>query len=327
MSKEKQALVSVIVPAHNSEKWIEETIQCIEEQSYPNIEAFIIDDGSTDNTFKVAKALESDRVKVFTQKNAGACSARNHGIELSKGDYYQFLDADDLMSRDKIANQVRKLEENPGCMAMCSYVRFFDGEDPYAQTLSDDSEYLFNTDDPADFLARMWGGYGSPIMVLTHAWLSPRNIVESIAPWNEDIKLDQDGEYFTRAVLASKGLVYTDDIVYYRSFLGGSNIASQYNKKEKLESALFSLDLKGSYLLEKLDNKVVRKALASQYMELAVNAYPLHPELTKIFEKKIKEQGVKPHIPVMGGKAIEAVKCLLGWKAAKWIRYLYQKNK
>ena len=326
MSKNKLPLVSVIVPAYNSEKWIAETIKSIEDQTYPNIEAFVIDDGSTDNTYKVAKEFVSERVKVVTQKNSGACRARNHGIELSKGDYYQFLDADDLMSKDKIADQVKALEKNPAKMAMCSYVRFFDGEDPYSQTIPDDSEYLFNTDDTADFIARMWGAYGSPIMVLTHSWLTPKSIVENITPWNENIKLDQDGEYFTRAVLASTGLVYTDGLVYYRTFLGGSNIASQYNKKEKLESALYSLDLKASYLLEKLDNKAVRKALASLYMQLAVNAYPQHPEMIKLFEEKIKQQGVKPHIPVLGGKAIEAIKCIMGWKAAKWFKYKYHKK-
>ena len=96
-------LISIIIPAYNSEKFIASTIQSALDQTWSNKEIIIVDDGSTDATLQVAREFEfaNENIKVYTQRNAGACSARNKGFSLSKGDYIQFLDADDLMDGQK----------------------------------------------------------------------------------------------------------------------------------------------------------------------------------------------------------------------------------
>ena len=99
-------LVSILIPAYNSEKWIRSTIKSALDQTWSNKEIIIVDDGSIDNTYKIAKEYESENVKVFTQKNSGACVARNLAFSYSKGDFIQWLDADDILHSDKISIQL-----------------------------------------------------------------------------------------------------------------------------------------------------------------------------------------------------------------------------
>lgn len=99
-----QPLVSVIIPAYDAEKFIEETIRSVINQSYNNIECIIIDDGSPDNLGHIVKNLiaEDDRIIYIRQENKGVSSARNHGFKLSKGKYISFLDADDVWKENRI---------------------------------------------------------------------------------------------------------------------------------------------------------------------------------------------------------------------------------
>ncbi|MCE7060021.1 glycosyltransferase family 2 protein [Dyadobacter sp. CY343] len=109
-------LVSIIIPSYNYGFIIEETLRNLQEQSYTNWEALIVDDGSSDNTAEVVRKFvaQDSRIYFFTQKNKGVSVARNLGFAHSKGSYIQFLDADDLLSKDKLAVQVEYLETHPG---------------------------------------------------------------------------------------------------------------------------------------------------------------------------------------------------------------------
>ena len=106
-------LVSVIIPAYNTEKYIKETINSVLQQSYSNIELIVIDDGSTDTTANTIKAfLQDKRINYIYQKNAGVSNARNNGFKISKGEYVAFLDADDLWHKDFLKKKVEVLNQN-----------------------------------------------------------------------------------------------------------------------------------------------------------------------------------------------------------------------
>src|SRR5258708_4364352 len=98
-------LVSILIPAYNAQKWIVATIESAIAQTWGRKEIIIVDDGSTDQTLAVARRFASKDILVVTQKNQGASAARNHAFSLSQGDYIQWLDADDLLSANKIAKQ------------------------------------------------------------------------------------------------------------------------------------------------------------------------------------------------------------------------------
>ena len=98
----KSPLISIVVPVYNAEKTIETCVNSIKNQTYKNLEIILVDDGSKDESFKKCEKLASEdsRIKVFKKENGGASSARNFGLNQSKGEFIQFVDSDDTISED-----------------------------------------------------------------------------------------------------------------------------------------------------------------------------------------------------------------------------------
>src|SRR5947208_1543765 len=103
-------LVSILIPAYNAERWISDTIKSALDQTWPRKEIIIVDDGSRDQTFRIAQQFGSKNVSVVTQENHGASATRNKAFNLCQGDYIQWLDADDLLTSAKIAEQMAASE-------------------------------------------------------------------------------------------------------------------------------------------------------------------------------------------------------------------------
>ncbi len=99
-------VVSILIPAYNAERWIAETLKSALGQTWKEKEIIVVDDGSTDGTYEIAKKFESPIVKVVRQENRGAAAARNKAYSICQGEYIQWLDADDLLARDKIELQM-----------------------------------------------------------------------------------------------------------------------------------------------------------------------------------------------------------------------------
>jgi len=95
-------MISVIIPLYNKEKSIGKTIESVLTQTYQNFEVIIIDDGSTDNSLKIANSISDERLFVFHKTNAGVSSARNYGAVKASREWLFFLDADDLLTRDSL---------------------------------------------------------------------------------------------------------------------------------------------------------------------------------------------------------------------------------
>jgi len=102
--------VSIIIPCYNAQAYVGEAIQSALDQTYPNKEVIVIDDGSTDGSLEVIRSF-GDRIRWETGPNRGGCAARNRGIELARGELIQFLDADDLLHADKLTKTVQVAEE------------------------------------------------------------------------------------------------------------------------------------------------------------------------------------------------------------------------
>lgn len=96
----KEELVSIIIPAYNVEEYLEECVKSLLSQTYKNYEIIIIDDGSTDQTYRVARNLSSDnkRIKLLHQRNQGVSVARNIAMKNAEGEYFIFVDADDVVA-------------------------------------------------------------------------------------------------------------------------------------------------------------------------------------------------------------------------------------
>ena len=121
---QKRPLISIISPAFNSERFIEETIQSVLKQSYNNWELIIIDDASSDKTLEIIDKLakKEKRIKpISLAQNGGAGIARNTGVKLAKGQYITFLDADDLWKPHKLETQLKFMQEKNNAICFSSY--------------------------------------------------------------------------------------------------------------------------------------------------------------------------------------------------------------
>ena len=123
-------LVSVIIPNYNAEKYIEKCIKSVENQTYQNIEIIFIDDGSTDSSFEVIEMMMNDynNIHVYRQVNLNASIARNRGIEIAKGRYIIFLDADDILYENAVYEMVKTAESVNADLVIGNYTEI-DTED------------------------------------------------------------------------------------------------------------------------------------------------------------------------------------------------------
>ena len=115
--------VSIIVPVYGVEKYIEECVESLLVQSYPNLEIILIDDGGKDRSPQICDryASQDTRIRVIHKPNGGAASARNAGLDAATGEYICFVDGDDLVAPDYVLHLLRTATENEADMATCGF--------------------------------------------------------------------------------------------------------------------------------------------------------------------------------------------------------------
>ncbi|MBB2144100.1 glycosyltransferase [Pedobacter sp. LMG 31464] len=320
------ALVSIIIPAYNAEKFILETINSALTQSYSPIEIIVVDDGSTDKTVAIINAQNSERIKVISKQNEGASKAKQIGLEHANGEFIQYLDADDILSEDKIAIQVATLTAHPDHVAVCSTVHFEYHQNYLEQLPSTHEEkYLYTTNNPVEFLINLWGGNGNGgSMIQPNAFLTPISVIKRAGPWNTSISPcpDEDGEYFCRIILASKGILYTEKALnYYRKFAVRNSLSS-LKSYAALHNSYQSILLKQEELFKHNNSDNAKLAIARQLISIAIEAYPRYSKLTNSIIKEVKKLGKYKFTPIMsGGPNLFFISNTLGWRIARLIQY------
>ncbi|MEM7102984.1 MAG: glycosyltransferase [Bacteroidota bacterium] len=123
----EKPIVTVIIPCYNYGRYVAETLDSVLAQSFSAWECIVVDDGSSDNSKEVVLpyTLKDPRIKYHYQDNKGLPGARNKGIEMANGKYLQFLDADDIIEKDKIKLQVKCFEDNPELDFVYGGLRYF----------------------------------------------------------------------------------------------------------------------------------------------------------------------------------------------------------
>lgn len=123
----ENALISVIVPVYNADRYLNKCIFSILNQTYKNIEIILINDGSVDNSLNLCMGFAKidKRVKVFNQDNEGVDVARNVGINVSRGDYLAFVDSDDYLESSMIEKLVDAIEKQNADLALCKYKKVY----------------------------------------------------------------------------------------------------------------------------------------------------------------------------------------------------------
>lgn len=122
-------LISIIMPSYNAAGYLPASVQSVLNQSYVNWELLVVDDGSFDNTQQILKTFHDHRIRIFaTSKNLGVSSARNLGLNNSKGEYLAFLDADDIMPKDSLLARFEIFNKFPMTTFVDGKVLTYDSE-------------------------------------------------------------------------------------------------------------------------------------------------------------------------------------------------------
>lgn len=195
----QSSLVSVIIPTFNRSELLNQAIQSVFDQKYRPIECVVVDDGSTDDTHEILESWQSQcnenfALQYLRQKNAGASSARNRGTRKSRGEFIQYLDSDDLLYPNKLANQVSVLNR----------FRNVDGIFGDWEVGSTNEREFVKASRDKDLIAQFLGRQ----CISVFSFLMRRSVISKIGPWDEQLRREEEIDFHLRAVLAGGRFVY-----------------------------------------------------------------------------------------------------------------------
>ncbi len=305
-------LVSILISAYNAEEWIEFTLDSAVAQTWPYKEIIVVNDGSTDGTADVVRRFAPKGVTLVSTENRGLSAGQNEAFQHSRGDYIQYLDADDLLAPDKIERQLEALKETESRRIVLSspwapfyyrtrHARFV--RNSLCQDLT-----------PVEWLLRK---LGEGIHMQNATWLVSRELAEAAGPWMENLEYDQDGEYFSRVLLGSEGTRFVPDTgIFYRA-TGTNRVSYVGNSNKKKDSLFMSMKLHIQYLRSLEDSERVRKACLA-YLQIWFHYfYPERTDVVAELQKLAAEFGGRLEEPQLRWK-YAWMKPVFGWKAAKW---------
>jgi len=217
-----QPLISICIPHYNRPTQLHQAINSIENQSYPNYEVVVVDDGSTQPEAKAyLKELEKKFIhrgwQIHYQKNSYPGAARNHAARVAKGEYLFFMDDDNLAKPNEIETFVKVAQTSGAGILTCMSDIFFEGQNPLETSLTGFKRWLFLGSAPAlGLFINCFGDMNSMIR---------KDVFEQIGGFTEDYGIGyEDWEFFAKASLLGHEVeVIPEALFWYRKTLGGVN--------------------------------------------------------------------------------------------------------
>lgn len=308
-------LVSVIIPVYNSEKYLKEAIESVINQTWQNIEVIVVDDGSTDNSYAIAQSFQSSQIKVIQQTNQGACAARNRGFRESRGEYIQWLDADDYLEPKKVEDQVNVALQHQNAVIYGTWFNFIETNN---RVWLGPRNLTKPVNDPL-------GIHLEGMLAPTVAYLIPRNAINTIGGWDESLTADQDGDLIMRLMLQDIPFVHalgdagiwrhhgdTNRVSCNRNF---NSIYSRYRVCDRVIERLQELNRLDRYsqlLAMKLD-RLAQLAILD-FPDLALSCLTL-------------ARNIAPDYHPKGSFSYQITRKLLGLKGSEKLRHLHSKVK
>lgn len=311
--RRSQCLVSILVPAYNAQESIADTLRSALAQTWERKEIIVVDDGSSDQTVAIAQQFQSEGVRVVKQKNQGASAARNLAFSLSRGDYIQWLDADDILAPDKITKQLETVNdcESHRLLLSSAWGRFI-----YRYYRAEFIPTALWCDlDPIEWLLRKMG---QNLYMQTASWLVSRELTQAAGPWDTRLLSDDDGEYFCRVLLASDGVRFVPEAkVYYRGpGLAFRSLSYIGQSDRKLDAHWLSMRLHIDYLRSLEDSQRTREASIRYLQTSLLFFYPEKVDIVEEAADMARELGGHLGTPSLSWK-YSWIKTMFGWHIGK----------
>ena len=199
--------VSILMSAYNAERYIKEAIDSALAQTYKNFELVIIDAASKDKTVEIVESYKDPRIRLIKHGYEPIIATRNGLLKEAKGEYFTFLDSDDIYLPDRLEEEVKFLDAHPDvAVVYCDLRYFFDSapEKLYRHRYDFHSKDVFR-----DLLEKMF--------ITNTTVMFRRAVYEKLGGYNESLGLVEDWEYFLRITHAGYKIVFLEkDLVRYR---------------------------------------------------------------------------------------------------------------
>lgn len=284
-------LVSIIVPVYNAEEYIGTCIESIQKQSYKNIEILLINDGSKDGSAEICDRYqrEDDRIKVFHRENHGVSATRNYGIEHASGDFIQFVDADDSLEPDTVAENLRIVKETGAELVFFSF-RYHIVDEGRIQDNAFSESFVGNA---KEFFEKFF------ITLIDKELINP--------PWNKfiDCRLLKDGSVrfhenysicedmaFTAEILNKSNRIAFNPRMHYNYNLKSTGSLVFRFHENYFEALSYYYDMSMNYCRRFQNRTEALRKLNTSYVELTI-MYMKQISLYEKWERKQKIERIK----------------------------------
>lgn len=292
-------LVSIIIPTFNRAHLLEQTLRSVLEQTYRNWECIIVDDGSTDNTQDLVKSFaeKDERFCFYHRPNflpKGGNSCRNFGFKKSKGTYIQWLDSDDILLPKKIEVQVNCLEEEAeNAVAICKFGYF---KHLLENTYLRENIATYQNFESGEKLLVSFGQ--NKEYFPQHVYLVPRKLILKTSLWDENLSINQDGEFFTRILLKANQVKFLNTGVFYRKSDQEqvSNIDSTFkaqdiiNSWKLIHSHIYKSTGQTNHPYVETAKKIIIQQCGVQFSQILNNNYTFLKSALPLYQRLLKNK-------------------------------------
>lgn len=276
---ERRPLVSILIPAYNAEAWIRHSIESALTQTYSRIEVIVLDDGSTDRTAAEADAF-GDRITVLRNSHQGANIARNLLTEAARGEWVQYLDADDYLLPNKIKDQIYFLNQQGWNLDVVYSPTIVRQESSCVETATS-IQPPFETE--TQFIR--WSPF------CTHGMLLRRSAVVAAGGWLASQPVCQEHELLFRLITTNRRFgVWNQPSTVYRYHT--SNTISHKNPLRTIQTRMGILDRFERWLLENHKmTQPIRKEIYAARLDAARVAWPVNQEYGEALARQANGAG------------------------------------
>lgn len=285
------AKVSVIIPVYNVEDYIEESLKSVCEQNYDNLEIILINDGTKDHSIdkaeKIAKKFNA-KIMIINKENGGLPSARNVGIKCASGDYVCFIDSDDIIAYNHIADLVAACEKYGTKVSYASFQLTYEKNRRGKPTCENESCLIKHDDLLHDFLVRKVKIHCCALLI-NREYLLDNDIF-----FNEKLRYGEDIDFMWRIFPSLESIAYTGNETYM--YLQRANSLMTSQNLERVLILLREFEATVEQLMEKYPKDV--KILKFLYGKASLAFYRTFAESSKyeLFEELLKQSNYRKNV-------------------------------
>lgn len=308
-------LVSIVIPCFNAARFLEEAVRSALAQSYGLVEIIIVDDGSTDGTAGIIHSFGS-AIRAEFGPNRGASAARNLGTQRARGEFIQYLDADDVLPPEAVEQRVRVLEESGGDVAYSDWqhlVEVHPGSFEHGAIVTQDLEAIH-----ADPEIAMFVNFWAPPVALTYR----ASIVRAIGGWKEWLAVIQDARFLQDAALQGARFVRVRQLGGLYRVQSSGSLSNRNSSGVPMDSLRNAIDLEGVWREQGRLGPDQKHALAKVYAYTASSLFAHDVAAFRLSVSKL--YAVEPEFRFTRPKLIALAASILGYQASLRLLSLYR---